>query len=79
MPQDKSNSKLSIKIKTCLNVFMNCFQNINRELSMYFAQMCRYIDITRDEYFSDMKKHEKDIKVLGSVLNHSKILRYYSN
>lgn len=46
---------------------------------MYFAQMCRYIDITRDEYFSDMKKHEKDIKVLGSVLNHSKILRYYSN
>ena len=43
---------------------------------MYFAQMCRYIDITRDDYFKDMKQHEKDIKILGSILGHSKILRF---
>ena len=47
-----------------------------RELSMYFAQMCRYIDITKDEYFGEMRKHETDIKTFGSILTHSKILRF---
>jgi hypothetical protein len=43
---------------------------------MYFAQMCRYIDITKDEYFEEMKKHEADIKSFNLILNQSKILRY---
>lgn len=43
---------------------------------MYFAQMCRYIDITRDEYFQEMKKHEANIKTLNTLLNQSKILKY---
>jgi hypothetical protein len=42
---------------------------------MYFAQMCRYIDITRDEYFQEMKKHEADIKTMNVLLNQSKILK----
>ncbi len=43
---------------------------------MYFAQMCRYIDITKDEYFEEMKKFENDIKSLSLILNQSKILKY---
>ena len=53
----------------------NAAVQVQQELSMYFGQMCRYIDITRDEYFADMRRHEREIKVLGSVLSHSKILR----
>ena len=45
---------------------------------MYFAQMCRYIDITKDEYFGEMRKHETDIKTFGSILTHSKILRFFN-
>ncbi len=40
---------------------------------MYFAQMCRYIDITKDEYFSEMRKYENDIKSLNVILNQLKI------
>ena len=43
---------------------------------MYFAQMCRYIDITRDEYFEEMKKHEANIKTFNILLNQTKILKY---
>ena len=42
---------------------------------MYFAQMCRYIDITRDEYFEEMRKYEANIKSLNTLLNQSKILK----
>ena len=35
---------------------------------MYFAQMCRYIDITRDEYFKEMKRHEANIKTFNLLL-----------
>ncbi len=40
---------------------------------MYFAQMCRYIDITKDEYFLEMRKYENDIKSLNVILNQLKI------
>ena len=42
---------------------------------MYFAQMCRYIDITRDEYFEEMRKYETNIKSLNTLLNQTKILK----
>jgi hypothetical protein len=42
---------------------------------MYFAQMCRYIDITKDEYYQEIKKYESDIKTYNVVSNSSKILR----
>ena len=42
---------------------------------MYFAQMCRYIDITKDEYYKEIKQYESDIKTLNVVSNSSKILR----
>lgn len=41
----------------------------------YFEQMCRYIDITKNEYFEEMKKHESDIETLKHLLNQSKILK----
>ena len=43
---------------------------------MFFSQMCRYIDITRDEYFEEMKRYEEDIKSFNLLLNQSKILKY---
>ena len=43
---------------------------------MYFAQMCRYIDITKDEYYQEIKKYESEIKTLHVVSNNSKVLRY---
>jgi len=42
---------------------------------MYFAQMCRYIDITRDEYFDELKRYEENIKKYNQILNQSKILK----
>lgn len=42
---------------------------------MYFAQMCRYIDITRDDLYSEFKKLEEDKKILNTVINQSKILK----
>ena len=42
---------------------------------MYFAQMCRYIDITRDEYFEELKRYEENIKIYNQILNQSKILK----
>jgi hypothetical protein len=43
---------------------------------MYFAQMCRYIDITRDEYFKEMKKYEVDTNLLNNLVKESKTLKY---
>lgn len=69
---DYASSKLKLIVDL---TSQNAACQVQQELSMYFAQMCRYIDITRDDYFHEMKQHEKDIKVLGSILSHSKILR----
>lgn len=69
---DYASSKLKLIVDL---TSQNAACQVQQELSMYFAQMCRYIDITRDEYFKDMKQHEKDIKVLGSILSNLKILR----
>lgn len=42
---------------------------------MYFSQMSRYIDITKDEYFQEMKQYENDIEALNHLINKSKILK----
>jgi mitofusin len=69
---DYASSKLRLIIDlTSQNAAGQCQQ----ELSMYFAQMCRYIDITRDDYFEEMKKHEASIKSLSLLLSQSKILK----
>jgi hypothetical protein len=39
--------------------------------------MCRYIDITKDEYYKEIKKYENDIKTLQILSNQSKVLRYF--
>lgn len=43
---------------------------------MYLAQMYRYIDITKEEYFNEQKRYESDIKILNEVLDVSKSLKY---
>ena len=39
--------------------------------------MCRYIDITKDEYYKEIKKYENDIKTLQILSNQSKVLRFF--
>ena len=34
---------------------------------MYFAQMCEYIDITRDDLYEELKKLESEKKILSSI------------
>lgn len=43
---------------------------------MYFATMCQYIDITRDDLYEELKKLENDKKLLSSVITDSKKLKY---
>ena len=42
---------------------------------MYFAQMCQYIDITRDDLYEELKKLENDKKLLSSIITQSKTLK----
>lgn len=69
---DYASSKLKLIVDL---TSQNAACQVQQELSSYFAQMCRYIDITRDEYFEEMRTHEKNIKTLGLILTHSKTLR----
>lgn len=69
---DYASSKLKLIVDL---TSQNAACQVQQELSMYFAQMCRYIDCTRDDYFEDMRKNEKDIKVLGNILQASKTLK----
>ncbi len=43
---------------------------------MYFASMCRYIDVTRDDLYTDMKNYENEIKKMATLINNTKILKY---
>jgi len=73
----KFNSKyLNNYNSTILKYHFNNYYLKNRELQSYFGQMCRYIDITKDEYYKEIKKYENDIKILQIVSNQSKVLRY---
>ncbi|CAF1020744.1 unnamed protein product [Brachionus calyciflorus] len=69
---DYASSKLKLIVDL---TSQNAASQVQQELAMYFAQMCRYIDITKDEYFEEMKKYEEDIHVLNKLLGHSKILK----
>ncbi|RNA43638.1 transmembrane GTPase Marf, partial [Brachionus plicatilis] len=53
----------------------NAASQVQQELKMYLTQMCRYIDITKEEYFKEQKRYESDIKILDEVLNKSKNLK----
>jgi len=69
---DYASSKLKLIVDL---TSQNAACQVQQELSMYFAQMCRYIDITKDEYYKEIKQYESDIKTLNVVSNSSKILR----
>jgi len=69
---DYASSKLKLIVDL---TSQNAACQVQQELSMYFAQMCRYIDCTRDDYFQDMRKNEKEIKILGSILQNTKTLK----
>ena len=43
---------------------------------MYFAQMCEYIDITRDDLYEELKKLESEKKILSSIITQSKALKF---
>lgn len=53
----------------------NAAGQVQQELSMYFAQMCQYIDITRDDLYEELKKLENDKKLLSSIITQSKTLK----
>ncbi|CAF1102577.1 unnamed protein product [Brachionus calyciflorus] len=69
---DYASSKLKLIVDL---TSQNAASQVQQELAMYFAQMCRYIDITKDEYFEEMKKYEENIQVLNHLLSQSKILK----
>lgn len=70
---DYASSKLKLIVDL---TSQNAASQVQQELSMYFAQMCRYIDITRDELYKDMKTSENDIQIANKILNQAKILKY---
>ncbi|RNA43637.1 mitofusin-2 isoform X1 [Brachionus plicatilis] len=69
---DYASSKLRLIVDL---TSQNAASQVKQELAMYFSQMSRYIDITKDEYFQEVKKYQADIDALNQLINRSKILK----